>query len=199
MRSSIKKLQQKLILRIIAGKYKSRRVNSLHESALNHGYRPTANRAKESLFNVLNNLIDFEGITCLDLFAGSGSLGFEALSRGAESCDFVESFSGNIKLIEQTAKELGVENLIKTYRNDVISFLENKSIERPAGYNLIFADPPYQYDEYDILLSKIFKTNFDLFVLEHFSEKKLEYNNDQFDVISKKVGTIKFEIFSNKE
>jgi 16S rRNA (guanine(966)-N(2))-methyltransferase RsmD len=189
-------------LRIIAGKYKSRRVYSSpadFKSSVKKntgGYRPTSDRAKESLFNVLNNIIDFDRISCLDLFAGSGSLGFEALSRGAASCDFVEISDKQIKLIEKTAKELKVEQHIRLYCNNAISFLgQNRSF----SYDLIFADPPYQFTKYEVLLSKVFDINFGIFVLEHPADCELLYDTNRFDVISRTVGTTGFKIFSSKD
>ena len=160
------------------------------------GFRPTTDRAKETLFNVLNNLIDFDGISCLDLFAGSGSIGFEALSRGAAHCDFVDISAKYMKLIERTAKELKVDEQIRLFCYDAMGFLdENKA----ASYDLIFADPPYQYSDYDLLMNKVFYISFGIFVLEHSSGTELLYDSNRFDIISKTVGAANFRIFSSKE
>lgn len=189
-------------MRIIAGKYKSRRVYSVPEDISyslkkgGGGYRPTTDRARETIFNILNNLIDFDGISCLDLFAGSGCLGFEALSRGAASCDFVDISSKHIKLIERTAGELNVSGQIRLYCDDVPQFLDER---KSLYYDLIFADPPYQYTKYDLLLNRAFEINFGIFVLEHSSDSELLYDTNRFELINKKVGSANFKIFSSKD
>lgn len=189
-------------MRIIAGKYKSRRIYSAGEKAKRGAveqkstYRPTSDRAKESLFNILNNLIDFESITCLDLFAGSGSLGFEAISRGAESCDFVDKSSVNLNNIERTAGELDISDNVNLINSDVLDFLE---INADFYYDLIFADPPYNYDFFEVLCGKIFKKSFGIFVLEHPSGVNILYDTKRFDMAGKTIGTTNFKIFSTKE
>jgi len=189
-------------LRIIAGKFKSRTIYSNRESVKNcvqqakSSYRPTTDRAKETLFNVLNNLIDFESVTCLDLFSGSGALGFESISRGAASCDFVDLSLRQLNLICRTAKELDVENQVNVYNSEVLEFLE---VNDKTIYDLIFADPPYNYDKYDILVNKVLNLNFGVFVIEHSAAMKTLYDTKRFDVISKTIGITNFKIFSSKE
>lgn len=189
-------------MRIIAGKYKSRKIFSSHSSPVHSvqsgksTYRPTTDRAKETLFNILNNLIDFDSVKCLDLFAGSGALGFEALSRGAAYCDFVDTSSSQLSQIKRTAEVLDAVDSINLFGGDVLDFLEDNS---NAYYDLIFADPPYDYGYYDSLQQKIFSLRFALFVLEHSSAVSLLYDTNKFDVISRRIGTTNFKIFSSKE
>jgi 16S rRNA (guanine966-N2)-methyltransferase len=189
-------------LRIIAGKFRSRKIYSGHTSPSGHPkseksvYRPTTDRAKETLFNVLNNLIDFNLVKCLDLFAGSGALGFEALSRGAASCDFVDASSKQLQLIKKTSEDLEVENNINMLNCDAIDFLAEN---RDSDYDLIFADPPYDYSKYEILLQEIFLLKFSIFVLEHSSVINPLYDTNKFDVTSKTIGITNFKIFSSKE
>lgn len=189
-------------MRIISGKYRSRRVYTSaiekHHSAIGNsgGFRPTTDRAKESLFNVLNNLIDFDSITCADLFAGSGALGFEAISRGALKCDFIESSEKHSAMILKTARELKCEDNVEIIRSDVMKFLiENEG----AYYDLIFADPPYAYENYNDLTTLVLNLKFSIFVLEHGSEGALMYSVDDYDVIDKKIGFTNFKIFLAKE
>ncbi|MDP4220001.1 MAG: 16S rRNA (guanine(966)-N(2))-methyltransferase RsmD [Bacteroidota bacterium] len=122
-------------MRIISGKYKSRKL-LVPKGEIT---RPTSDRARESLFNVLQNLIDFEGLTVLDLFAGSGAFGFEALSRGASRVTLVEQNRKVVETIRENAQSLEVESEVQIVQKDVYKWLEN-----PHGeYDLIFADPPY--------------------------------------------------------
>lgn len=189
-------------MRIIAGKYKSRKIFSdisPQRKKLpleNSTYRPTTDRAKETLFNMLNNLIDFDSVKCLDLFAGSGALGFEALSRGAASCDFVDNSSRQLSQIKRTAEELNAAGVINLFNCDVFDFLDDNS---NVYYDLIFADPPYGFGSYDTLQNKIFSVEFGIFVLEHSAAVSLLYDSVKYDVINKSVGTTNFKIFSAKE
>ncbi len=188
-------------MRIIGGKFRSRRVYSPVEpkncmKSSFSGYRPTTDRARETLFNVLNNIIDFEATECLDLFAGSGAIGFELLSRGAESCDFVENAAKQLYNIRKTADELGCTENITIYEENVLGFLK-----RPGKkfYDIIFADPPYDYEFYNELMKEILNTSFTIFVLEHAGESAGMFNLNDFDVIRKNVGLTNFTILVKKD
>ncbi|HWA06980.1 MAG TPA: RsmD family RNA methyltransferase [Ignavibacteria bacterium] len=188
-------------MRIIGGKYRSRKVHSYIEPknctrGAVSGYRPTTDRARETLFNVLNNIIDFESTECLDLFAGSGAIGFELLSRGAESCDFVENSAKQISGIRKTAEELGCSESIRIFDENAIGFLK-----RPGKkfYDIVFADPPYGYEFYNELMKEILNTGFTIFVLEHAGESAGMFNLNDFDVIRKNVGLTNFTILVKKD
>jgi 16S rRNA (guanine966-N2)-methyltransferase len=122
-------------VRIIAGKFKSRAL----VAPKSDNTRPTTDRARESLFNVLNNLIDFEGVRVLDLFAGSGALAFESLSRGAKSATLVERDKKAIEAAKQNASALEVTIAIEPI--DVYKFLQSP-FSQP--YDLVLADAPYE-------------------------------------------------------
>lgn len=124
-------------MRIISGEYKGRRI----VAPKNLPVRPTTDMAKESLFNILNNQYYFDEITVLDLFAGTGNISYEFASRGTESITCVDQHFGCIKFINQIAEQF--EMPISTIKSDVFKFLEQTSIKS----NLIFADPPYNFDE----------------------------------------------------
>lgn len=187
-------------MRIISGKYKSRRIDTSVSEKDNikgniSGFRPTTDRAKETLFNVLNNILDFEDVTCLDLFAGSGSLGFEALSRGAGMCDFVESSSIQTAMIKKNAEGLGCKPQINVHDDEVLRFLKLKA---GSGYDLIFADPPYAYEYYNELIAEIMQLKFGIFVLEHEPGANLIYNAADYDITEKTIGAVGFTIFISK-
>lgn len=131
---------------------------------------------------------------CLDLFAGSGSLGFEAISRGAEACDFVENSAKQIAMINRTAEELGCEQFT-IYNEDVIRFLK---LNTGAQYDLIFADPPYAYEFYNELINEVMQMKFSIFALEYGSHNVFMYDTTLYDVIDKNAGKINFKIFVNK-
>ena len=124
-------------MRIISGKYKSKRISA----PKNLPVRPTTDMAKESLFNILNNLYYFDNISVLDLFAGTGNISYEFASRGTEQIYAVDANFGCIKFINQTSKELDLP--IETYKSDTYKFLE----KTPLKTDVIFADPPYDFEE----------------------------------------------------
>jgi 16S rRNA (guanine(966)-N(2))-methyltransferase RsmD len=186
-------------LRIIAGKYRSRKINYGSEPPRKKNgvsvYRPTTDRAKESLFNILNNMIDFDSIVCLDLFAGSGALGFEAISRGAASCDFVEISFKQLRQIQRTADELGVAGIVNIHQSDVFDFLVSCNIE---SYDLVFADPPYDFNKYDQLFRLVSQKLGGIFVIEHSGDMSFLYDTKRFEQAGKKIGITQFKIFSAK-
>lgn len=123
-------------LRIISGELKGRRIN-VPDSKL---IRPTTDRVRETLFNLLNNRIDFEGIKVLDIYAGSGSLGLECLSRGASSVDFVEKNFAIYRNLEENIKSVGAEEKCRIFKMEALRY---SSLYNDLEYNLILADPPF--------------------------------------------------------
>jgi 16S rRNA (guanine(966)-N(2))-methyltransferase RsmD len=178
-------------MRIISGKYKSRRLFSAlpskHKDDENQ-LRPTTDRARETLFNMLNNIIDFEDLKCLDLFAGTGAVGFELLSRGASRVDFVENSFKQVSLIEKNSKELGCESKVNIFKEDVHDFLLKKKDEY---YDLIFADPPY-YNSDTRWLKHIGGLNFSVFVIE--SGGNFDVDIAGCDIKERKAGITNFKI-----
>lgn len=123
-------------LRIVAGKWRSR----LLDVADVAGLRPTSERVRETLFNWLAPLI--QGSRCLDLFAGTGALGFEALSRGAASVVFVENAPRAVKALETSARVLDASGA-NIHCGDATDYVRNA---RPASFDIIFLDPPFADD-----------------------------------------------------
>jgi 16S rRNA (guanine(966)-N(2))-methyltransferase RsmD len=122
-------------MRVISGSAKGYKLRAPRGLSV----RPTADRVKESLFNLLWQAWD--GCRVMDLFAGSGALGIEALSRGALQAVFVEGDPGSIAVIRQNLRFCGLEDRASVVQTEVLRFLSRR--KAPAEFHLIFADPPY--------------------------------------------------------
>ena len=122
-------------MRVIAGAYGGRRLHAPPGADT----RPTSDRVREALFSVLG---DLAGVQVLDLFAGTGALGIEALSRGAAGCEFVDRAQAAIRVIRRNLDELGIDAPV--HRRDALRALSDAS-ERAAAYDLVFLDPPYRH------------------------------------------------------
>ncbi len=175
-------------MRIIAGKYRSRRIQV--PTILKA--RPTTDFARESLFNILNNFVDWEETTALDLFSGTGSIAFEFASRGCLRVVCVEANSLHHKFIIQTKDILKAEE-ITAIKIDVFKFLKVNS----EKFDLIFADPPYDLPELntipDIIFSKEILKPDGVFILEH--SKNNDFTNHPHFWKLKKYGSVNFSMF----
>ncbi|MFN8240159.1 MAG: 16S rRNA (guanine(966)-N(2))-methyltransferase RsmD [Bacteroidales bacterium] len=121
-------------MRIISGKFRGKHI----QPPVGFRARPTTDYARESLFNILSNRIDFESCDILDLFSGTGSITYEFLSRGANSVHLVEMDKKHISFIRKMLGEMKVENA-RSIHIDVKAYLRTCT----ARYDLVFADPPY--------------------------------------------------------
>ena len=149
-------------MRIISGKYGRRRF----DVPTNITARPTTDMARENLFNVLNGLIDLEGKTVLDLFAGTGAMSFEFLSRGAARVTAVEKARTQAEFIKKVQRQLGDENLT-LIRGDVFKFLATCR----QSFDVVFADPPYDLPRFgeipQLILDSPLVHDGTLFIMEH--------------------------------
>jgi 16S rRNA (guanine966-N2)-methyltransferase len=170
-------------VRVISGKYKSR----ILKSPKTGDVRPTTDRARETLFNVLNNLVDFEGIKVLDLFCGTGSFGIECLSRGAGFCTFVDY---NIETVEENIKMLKLEESVNIIKGNALKILNPDNVNA----ELIFADPPYGFDKYDKLINDVLKLTA-MFVLEHSDKISFKKDFPEKIFLEKKIGISHFTFF----
>ena len=174
-------------MRIISGTLKGRRI----QAPANLPVRPTTDFAKESLFNVLNNRVDFDELNVLDLFAGIGGISFEFASRGA-SVLAVENNPKCADFIKQTAERLHIENL-NIMRTDVFAYIAKTR----QTFDLIFADPPYDLPTIDLLPTLIFEHNLlnpnGIFVLEH--SEKHDYSAFPNFLELRKYGKVHFSFF----
>ena len=153
-------------MRIIRGKYGRRRF----DVPKNITARPTTDFARENIFNVLENLEGFEGKDACDLFAGTGAISFEFLSRGCNYVTAVEKAPIQVAFIKKVAEILGDNNL-HIVKGDVFRFIEENS----RSYDYIFADPPYDHPRFDeipamILSSRLVKPG-SVVIIEHSKNK----------------------------
>jgi 16S rRNA (guanine966-N2)-methyltransferase len=153
------------LLRIIAGEFKGRRL----KTPAGRTVRPTGDRVKEAWFSILQQSIPDARV--LDLFAGSGALGFEALSRGAVSVDFVENSKASLAAIRDNATTLNVGDRVTIHRSDALRFAERL---QSAQYDVAFADPPYASDEAERLVTVFRATPFARALsIEHAADRAL--------------------------
>jgi 16S rRNA (guanine966-N2)-methyltransferase len=146
-------------LRIIAGKWRGRRIDAPRGDAV----RPTGDRVREAWMSIVNPWLAEAKV--LDLFAGSGALGLEALSRGAASVDFVESAATSLKVIRANTEALGAGPEAVIHRADAFQFAERLA---PHAYDVAFADPPYDQGFATRLAELWLETPFaDLLGIEH--------------------------------
>lgn len=134
-------------MRIISGIYKGRFINVPKSEHI----RPTTDRVRETLFNLLNNKIDFDEIDVLDIYSGSGSLGLECISRGAKSATFIERNFQIYKNLLENINSLGADEFCKVIRTEAITFSKRKP---EIKYDLILADPPFFKDDiYEVIIN----------------------------------------------
>ena len=175
-------------MRVISGIYKRRRFDVPNTFKA----RPTTDFAKENLFNVLcNNYIDFEdGVTALDLFAGTGSISIELVSRGCDRVISIEKDPQHLAFISQIMREVKTDKCFPM-RADVFKYID-KCHEQ---FDFIFADPPYALKDLESIPTRIFEKG--LLVLEHGKDNHFE---DDPRFIERRVyGSVNFSFFKAKE
>lgn len=179
-------------MRIISGTYKGRRIST----PTNIKARPTTDFAKEGLFNLLNNRMDFEDIDVLDLFAGTGSIGIEFISRGSRSVTAIENYETQCAFIRKVCAELKISNL-QLLKMDVFKFIGSTNLQ----FDFIFADPPYELSILEQLPDLVFKNKLlksdGLFVLEHSSKNKFSEHPNYLD--HRAYGNVNFSFFGFPE
>ena len=175
-------------MRIIGGKYRGKTILPPQ------GYkaRPTTDFAKESLFNLLTNRMDFEDVDMLDLFAGTGGIGIEFISRGAREVTAVEMAHTQQSFIISACKQLGIRNL-HLIRGDVFKYVKSCHIQ----YDFIYADPPYDLERLPTRPDLIFEQGLlkegGYFVLEH--SKNNHFDEHPHFVEERSYGSVHFSFF----
>ena len=176
-------------MRIISGTYKGRTL----QLPSNFRLRPTTDFAKTGLFNVLNNQFDFEAVRVLDLFAGTGSISYEFVSRGCRDITSVDISQHAYSYIRETMQSLGIPNA-HVLKADVFRFLEKSA----NTYDVIFADPPYDMKEAIELPALILDQKKMLrpggwLIVEHASRNTLDQHTTYKE--TRKYGNVSFSIF----
>ena len=176
-------------MRIVGGELKGR----LFKPGKNFKARPTTDFAKENLFNILSNRIDFEETKVLDLFAGTGSISFEFASRGCCSVTCIEMDHVHYAFISSVIQQLNLEKVVHLLRYDVLKFIPRCT----EKYDLIFADPPYQLkglkDIPDLILKYELLNPCGLLILEHGKNDNFAAHASLFE--EREYGSVHFSFF----
>lgn len=176
-------------MRIVSGIFKGR----IFDPPKNLKARPTTDFAKENLFNVLNFKLDWEDIEAIDFFAGTGSISYELISRGCKKVVAIEKNAMHAKFIKEVAKELKITNL--TIFNTDFYVAVNKFSEQ---YNFVFADPPYDLQDFDQIPLLILKSGClssdGLLVLEHSGD--YDFSDVPEFIEHRHYGSVNFSFFS---
>ena len=178
-------------MRIISGIHGGRRIHPPSDMPFT---RPTTDIAREGLFNVLQNNLDFEELHTLDLFGGTGCISYELASRGVPDITIIEKDKKMYDFIKNTSEQLGFSNF-KVIRSDVFRFIETAT----EKYNLVFAGPPYALATIDELPVRLFEKGLlkagGWFILEHTPRN--DYRKFEHFRTERKYGTTIFSIFIN--
>lgn len=175
-------------MRIIRGKYGRRRF----DVPTNITARPTTDFARENIFNVMENLVDFEECTALDLFAGTGAISLEMLSRGVRSVTAIEKAATQYNFIRRVLDTLGDRNM-RVVRGDALRYIQTA----PAQYDIVFADPPYDMPGFAdipgaVLASGLLRPG-SLFIIEHSA--KHDFSALPHFSEHRRYGSVNFSIF----
>ncbi|MGZ4034945.1 MAG: 16S rRNA (guanine(966)-N(2))-methyltransferase RsmD [Bacteroidia bacterium] len=178
-------------MRIINGTHKGRVIKTPN----NLPVRPTTDFAKESIFNILNNYFEFDGLKILDLFCGTGNMTYEFASRGCGEITSVDNNYSCCEFVKKTSSAFQM-NQVKTIKSDAFAFLKRTA----TTYHIIFCDPPYDMENFELLPELVFSKDLlkpqgwlivehgqqtNLSALAHFKEHR-KYGNVNFSIFEKK-------------
>ena len=153
--------------------------------------RPTTDRAKEALFNILENRYFFDGKKILDLFSGTGNIAFEFASRGCEDIMVIDQNFHCCNFISKIAEELNYNILVK--KMDCLDFVQ----ETKQNFDIIFADPPYHFEYYKEMKDNILRNNLvrkdGCLIIEH--DSRINFGKENVEL--RKYGSVHFSIFAN--
>ena len=180
-------------MRIVSGSHRGRKILA----PKNLPVRPTTDMAKESIFNILTNLYEFNDASVLDLFSGSGNICYEFASRGVLDITAVDNNINCIRFIKKTSEELNLNlNIVKS---DVVDFLKKTKNQ----INIIFADPPYEKDEVylkniiELVFNNHLLKNNGVLIIEH--SKQISLENIEHFIYKKRYGSCCFSFFKKSE
>jgi len=178
-------------MRIVSGKWKGKRI----VAPKNLPTRPTTDFAKEGLFNILNNRFFFDDLRVLDLFAGTGNIAYEFASRGAGEITCVDQNKGCVRFISEMADDLGAN--IQPVQLDAWLFVQKTT----TSYDIVFADPPYDWDKHEALAEALIQKGFlkegGEAIIEHSADTDLSHLPGFFE--HRKYGHVHFRFFSRPE
>lgn len=166
-------------MRVVAGSLRGRPIVAPGGTAT----RPTTDRVREAMFNALESLGAIDEAVSVDLFAGSGALGIEALSRGARRCTFVERDRDALRAIRTNVDKLGIGDRSSVVAGDVLS-----SVGSMRGVDLVLVDPPYGFDAWDRLLAALVPATSSESVVVLESDRQVELPAGWDDVRTKRYG-----------
>ena len=176
-------------MRIVGGEFKGRRIAVPN----NFPSRPTTDFAKEGLFNVLENQFDLSDMKVLDLCSGTGNISLEFLSRGVDEVTSVDSHINCLKFVQKNASSIGILNRIKTVKSDLQSFILNTN----QTFDIIFADPPFNFDKYSQIVKTVFERELlnenGILILEHSKQKS--FDTEQKFSFFRNYGNVTFSFF----
>ena len=181
-------------MRIISGKFRGRKLIRFNKE----GIKPTTDKVRESIFNIIisylkinkkNNNLPFKKLNVLDIFAGTGALGLEAISRGAENVTFIEKSRDNLRVLYKNINHLKVSEKIKIIKRSI------RKVKKIDGkFDLIFMDPPYQMD---LIIKKTLKKILDFKIIKKKTVIVLEHAKNKTMVIPKDFEIIKEKNYGN--
>ncbi len=178
-------------MRIISGTYKGRRFDLPRTLKA----RPTTDFAKEALFNILDNRLNYEDLSVLDLFSGTGSIGLEFISRGAPTVTCIEQYAPHTKFILSVIDKLGIQNL-RLIQGDVYQYIH----KHPTIFDVIFADAPYKDPRLIELPVLIFEAGLlkpeGLLIVEH--SKSQHFDEHPYWEETRVYGSVHFSFFCQK-
>lgn len=181
-------------MKVISGLLKGRNIEGYNID----GTRPTMDRVKESLFAMIQNHL--KNSTVLDLFAGSGQLGIEAISNGASLCYFIDNNKEVINILNKNINNLNIKKQSKVILSDWKKSL-NEFSNQNIKFDIIFVDPPYDYEVYEKILEKVSSLNLlnenGIIILEHANLKLKETYNNLTLYKTKKYGSKSVNIYKN--
>ena len=181
-------------MRVIAGKHKGRRLHTVADLSV----RPATSRVKGSIFNILQNRVDWPGVRVLDLFSGSGSLGIEALSRGAQRVVFVENSKQAAAYLQHNVALLNASTECEIVLADVFDYLSRTRI----AFDVVFADPPYEFEILNRLPSLVFQSGVvspdGYLIIEHPQKMEFETSPLWQEAVVRKYGRTVVTFFESQ-
>jgi 16S rRNA (guanine(966)-N(2))-methyltransferase RsmD len=182
-------------MRVIAGKYKGRKLETVQDNSV----RPATDKVKGAIFNVLQSRVHWTSAKVLDLYAGSGSVGIEALSRGAGNCIFVENSRNALQFLKSNIASIGAEGEAKVVYGDADTFVNSSRTK----FTVIFADPPYALEALKNIPNKIFEKGIvaedGYLIIEHPSRYEFAQNSLWEVVVQKVYGNTSVSFFQHKK